>query len=224
MMGLGAKPTEIGPIRYYFKEHPNPKGVFIMFHGNGGSACDRYDYLESLQSLPLHFVFIEYPGYAGDRARTSEKRILEQALHIADHFSENKIPLYIFGESLGTAPATYVAAKREVGGLILMSPFTSISDVAQHHYFYLPVKYIIRNPFKAYQWAPQVKASTLVLASPTDEVVPFKFTKKVMEYFTTPPKLIEFPDTSHNFMSVMNSDLFWTSIKDFLNEQIDKDR
>lgn len=36
----------------------------------------------------------------------------------------------IFGRSIGTGPATYLASKFKVGGLIIMSPYTNIKTVA----------------------------------------------------------------------------------------------
>ena len=45
-------------------------------------------------------------------------------------FEANKI--LIFGRSIGSGPATYLAAKREIGMLTLLSPFNNIKGLVKH--------------------------------------------------------------------------------------------
>ena len=40
--------------------------------------------------------------------------------------------IILFGRSIGSGPATLLASKRKPGALLLMSPFTSIKDVAKN--------------------------------------------------------------------------------------------
>jgi len=220
MQELGAKPKTLGPIRYHFRENAAAKGIFFLFHGNGGSACDRIDYIIELQELPLHFVFVEYAGYAGDKTKPSEPLILKEALELVDHFQKMNLPIALFGESLGAAVATYVASERNISALLLQSPFPSIAEVAQHHYFYVPVKWLSKNPFRSSKWAPKVTAPTLIIAATNDEVVPFKFTVQQIENFKIKPQLVELGRTSHNFMSILHAKTYWGAIRKFLEAHL----
>ena len=79
---------------------------------------------------------MEYPGYGvyEDPEGTSEEKILKDSelvynfLRDAGKLEEKDILL--FGRSLGSGPATHLAAKYDPGALMLMSPYTSIKSVA----------------------------------------------------------------------------------------------
>lgn len=45
--------------------------------------------------------------------------------------------LLIFGRSMGSGPATFLASKYNPGGLILMSPYTSIKNVVKSKVWFL---------------------------------------------------------------------------------------
>jgi len=50
-----------------------------------------------------------------------------------------------FGESLGTVVAVDLAVEHPPAALVLRSPFTSMADVGQHHYPFLPVRLLLRD-------------------------------------------------------------------------------
>lgn len=75
---------------------------------------------------------VEYPSYGvyEDLAGPSETKIYADA-ELAYTFALKKAKLrqkdiIILGRSLGSGPATHLAAKYQPGGLILMSPLSSI--------------------------------------------------------------------------------------------------
>jgi pimeloyl-ACP methyl ester carboxylesterase len=91
-------------------EVPNPKGVWLMMHGNAGQASDR-DYV--LPHLPKSdaFYVLEYPGY-GNREGKPGRRTINAAANQAFHALRAqypKLPLGVIGESIGTGPACQLA-------------------------------------------------------------------------------------------------------------------
>lgn len=79
---------------------------------------------------------IEYPGYSIYKESKSSKKILEDAIYVFDYLtnilSVNPNHIYVLGRSIGSAPSCYLSSKRNFAGLILMSPFTSIQNVAKN--------------------------------------------------------------------------------------------
>ena len=76
---------------------------------------------------------MEYPGYSHYKGVCDTARIENDSINVFDFLvreanvsNENII---IIGRSIGSGPATYLASKRKVGALVLISPFTSIKEL-----------------------------------------------------------------------------------------------
>jgi len=84
----------------------------------------------------MYVLLVEYPGYSIYKEDKDSDKILEDSLTVFD-FLINVLKvensnIFVFGRSLGSGPSLYLSSKRKVGGLILMSPFTSIQAVAEN--------------------------------------------------------------------------------------------
>lgn len=219
---LGAEAKTLNQIRYYEKRNPSYASTLIYFNGNGGRACDRIHVIEDLSGLPLNFIFVEYPGYAESRTSVvpSEKQILKEALQIFDHLRAEhpQERIFIFGESLGSGVATFLGANREVSGIILQAPYTSLAEVGQTHYPLFPVSLLLKHPFRASEWAPSVKAPVLILRAERDEIIPPEISLQQIDNFAASrrPKVITLNGATHNTMSLLDADTYWKAIREFL--------
>lgn len=78
---------------------------------------------------------MEYQGYGLHYGYTDSDSLLEDALTVYDHLTHElgvaSSDLIIFGRSIGSSPACYVARHRNPAALILMSPFKSIKELAR---------------------------------------------------------------------------------------------
>lgn len=224
MKNQGAKPIDVvsenSHLRFYLKTDLTAQKWLIVFHGNGGSACDRAYIAEFLRRSHINIVFAEYPGYSGDTEAPSQEAILSNANHLYQFVKgtyAKSSPVFVFGESLGTGVATYVASKNEIAGLILQSPYTSISDVAAFHYPYiLGIHWLVKDSFQAKDWAPKVTAPVLVFHGSVDEIVPFEIGEKESEQFKTPTRFIRIEDAGHNDIMLKNHAQEWAQIEDFI--------
>ena len=111
--------------------------LVIFFHGNAEDLGISYEMLDHMRTaLRINMMAVEYPGYGiyEDPDGPSEEKIFSDAdlvysfVQMMSTLKEKDIIL--LGRSLGSGPATYLAANNEPGGLILMSPYTSIKSVA----------------------------------------------------------------------------------------------
>jgi pimeloyl-ACP methyl ester carboxylesterase len=103
------------------------------------------------------------------------------------------------GRSLGSGVAVYVAALRPVTRLVLVTPFDSLEEVAALHFFYVPVRWLLRDKFESWRFAPHVTAPTLIIAAEHDEVVARASTELLRSRFRS--GLCSFrvlADTGHN--------------------------
>ena len=209
-------------IRFYLRQLTTAKGWVIHFHGNAGGVCDRSFILENLGDLDLNIILAEYPGYSGNANKPGEKAFLSNARALLNYVKEqNKddLPIFLYGESLGTGVSIKLASEFDIEGLILQSPYTSIAEIGQHHYPYLPVKLLAKHKFKADEWAKQVKSDVIILHGKKDRIIPIKFGKGLSTSFPGNVDFHEFPDKGHNDM--VNANLsYWNTIRSFLTKRI----
>ena len=78
---------------------------------------------------------MEYPGYGLYYGSTNADKLLDDALCVYDHMINEldvaETDIIVFGRSIGSSPACYVAKHRNPAALILMSPFKSIRETAR---------------------------------------------------------------------------------------------
>ena len=83
----------------------------------------------------MHVIGVEYPGYGVYKGKSSEQRILQDVVNVYDYLTKKMNlkgeNLILFGRSIGTGPATYLASEKKIGALLLMSGYTCIRAVAK---------------------------------------------------------------------------------------------
>ena len=207
-------------VRYLIRTDPRAKGWLVIFHGNASTACSSLAYYMDLRDLKVNFILAAYPGYEGDHQKPGEALFLKNAEALLDHLNQQnsgKLPVILLGESLGSGVATYLASVRPVGGLILRTPYTSISDLGAYHYPFLPISMINRNPFPAYLWARAVNCPVLILHGTSDRTVPFQFGQRLAGSFRFPVEFVAIGGADHNSISAAGDGIFWEKIKTFIN-------
>ena len=175
--------------------------TLFYFHGNGGNLANRAARFAALQARGIGLVALSWRGYGGSTGTPSEDALLADALHVYDALRAAGMPaqsIVPFGESLGTAVAVYVAAHREVGAVVLQSPFTTMTEVAQWHYPLLPVSLALRDTYRASDWIGRVQAPLFVIHGRRDTIVPFTFGARLFELATAPKRLVAVDNGGHN--------------------------
>ena len=117
----------------WFVERPGAALVTLFLHGNAGNLSYRIGEFESIPAAGSSLLMIDYRGYGRSSGWPTEKRLYRDADAAYDYllkrgYSPGRIVLH--GESLGTAVAVDLAARRPCGGLILEAPFTSAHELA----------------------------------------------------------------------------------------------
>lgn len=172
----------------------------MVFHGNGGEALHR-QWVVELATPRTAVALVEYPGYGGRRGEPSEKNILRAALEAYDALVLRypKVPVVVLGESLGTGVAAYLAAHRPVERLALVSPYTSIEDVAAKHYPWLPVRWLLRDRYRTAEFLRQVTVPLAVIHGGDDTLIPAEFAETLVEGYGGASKLLTLlPRVGHN--------------------------
>ncbi len=183
--------------------HVPPRGdrpVLVYFHGNGGALNLRAPRFHHVVADGTGLVALSYRGYGGSTGRPSEQGLIRDAQAAYDFAAARYPPgrIVLWGESLGTAVAVALAATHEVGGMILEAPFTSAADVGAAAYPFVPVRWLIKDPFRSDLRIAKVTAPILMMHSARDRVVPIRFGERLFALANEPKRFVRFADGGHD--------------------------
>ena len=179
----------------------NPKSVILYFHGNAGNLSSWGAVGEYFVELDYDVFIMDYRTYGKSTGKLSEAAFYKDAQfcydYLKQHYPDSEIILY--GRSLGTGIATYLASKNKVKLLILETPYFNMVEVAKSHFPFLPINSLLRYKFPTNEFITSVTCPVVVFHGNEDEVVPFSSGKKLFEVL---PKsqgtFIEIEGGSHN--------------------------
>jgi fermentation-respiration switch protein FrsA (DUF1100 family) len=191
-------PTADGTVIHGWYVPPPPGGSgysLLHLHGNAGNISHRLEWLRILQRAGVGVLLLEYRGYGLSEGEPSEDGLHLDAQAGWDWLrSELELPserILLFGESLGGAVAARLATEVEAAGLVLFSAFTSVPDVAAHHYRWLPVHQLARIWFPTVDYLPGVQMPVLLMHSPDDEIVPVSHAHALLQVAPEPRFFIQ---------------------------------
>jgi pimeloyl-ACP methyl ester carboxylesterase len=224
ILALGFTPKRVERdgevVRMLWRKGKKAKGTVLMFHGNGGTVCYRTFYAQHLVSEDWNVALAEYPGYGPNSGVASEASILSNALAAYDvaQVEGKKLPVIVYGESLGSGPATYVGAKREPAALVLHTPYPSLTAVSLHFFHYLlPVGLWIRHPMRAERWAPDVICPVLALHGDADTLIPIRLGRREASHFKN-LRFVTIPGADHNDVATRDLNAYWVNLRIFCEQ------
>lgn len=157
----------------------NSKNIIIMFHGNAEDIFGARTMGETLcKKVKMNVIIVEYPGYSIYQSEPSTDKILENTTIIYDYikqiFDITDKNIFIFGRSIGTSPAIYLASKRKPNALFTVSAFTSIKSVADNLVGFL--KILVRERLESIDYIRNITCPILFIHGQNDHLIPFKET------------------------------------------------
>jgi len=189
------------PCLYLKCRIPTSK-TLMYFHGNAEDLNTSYEFLQNLSNnLLVNVVAQEYPGYGIYSGSSSEKKVLIDAETVYNHLlNELKISeenIFLFGRSIGSGPATWLASIKNPGMLILMSPFTSIRAVAKHLGGPL-ARLLVKERFKNLDFMKDVKCPVFIIHGKKDNLIPPLQAVKLYEAIKGKKKLYLAEEMTHS--------------------------
>lgn len=211
--------TEDGErIHGWYLPKEDAKWTVLMLHGNGGNISHRLQTLDLLNKIGVNTLIIDYRGYGRSEGTPSEQATYQDALAAWAHLTEHRTSaefVVVFGRSIGGAVAVWLAASVNPKGLILESTFSSVVDMAEHHYPFLPVRYISKFKYDSLSLAPSIRVPTLMLHSRQDTIVPFDLGLKLYEALPANKSFIEMRG-GHNDGYHVSGQSYINGLKNFI--------
>jgi hypothetical protein len=179
-----------------------PRATVILFNGNAGNRSHRAPLAARLADAGFHVCLFDYRGFGGNPGSPSEEGLQRdaRAVHAAVARRTDIDPgrIVLLGESLGTGVAVALAREVSPMALVLRSPFTSMADVAAHHYWFLPVRRLLWDRFDSLSRIRALTCPIAVIAGDRDRVVPIALSRRLFDAIPGPKTLVTVNGADHN--------------------------
>lgn len=193
--------------------------TLLYFHGNAGNISHRLHSIRQFHDLGLSVFIVDYRGYGQSEGSPGEDGLYRDAAAAWQYLTEVRgIPranIVVFGRSLGGSVASWLAAEQSPGALILDSSFTSVPDVGQEAYPWLPVKLLSRFRHATVEHVTKANCPVLIVHSQDDEIIPFHHGEAIFSA-ANEPKVFLALRGGHNDASITSEAVFVDGLRDFL--------
>ena len=197
----------------------------VIFHGNAGNLSVQESLMTPFLDLGLQVLLFDYRGFGLSSGTPTEKGLIEDGKAVV-RFLETELQLsrqqlVYFGKSLGTGVAVQLAARQPPARLILESAFDSLASVGQDHYFFLPVRWLMRDRFDVTSVISDVACPILFFHAERDEIISPRRGKKLFSLAPEPKKFVILPNARHNDPPQSFPSIYQDSLREFLDLSLD---
>ena len=169
----------------------------LYLHGNSATVASRTNLLRyaGFRGLGLNVLAPEYRGYGGLAGTPSEGALIVDAragyeyLRNVRRVAPERI--VIFGWSLGSAVAVALASEVPSAGVILEGAPASLVAIGERDYPWMPVRWVMRNPFESILRVERIAAPMLFLHSPEDRIIPIDEARRLFAAARAPKAFVE---------------------------------
>nr|MCH9765928.1 alpha/beta hydrolase [Alphaproteobacteria bacterium] len=176
------------------------KPTILYFHGNAGSLVTRGERVRKYQERGYGMFMMTYRGFGGSTGQASERANVADAKQAYDLLISNGVKatdIVLYGESLGSGIATQVAAAKQVAGLILDAPYTTMVEVAELHYPYLPARWFMTDRYQSTKYIARINAPLLIIHGEDDVVIPVSMGRALYQAAQEPKEIAIFRGAGH---------------------------
>ncbi len=194
-------PADSAPCLYLPAKKPSTK-VMLFFHGNAEDVASSRNLLKMVRRvIPIHIFAIEYQGYGIYKGSASAEAIQNDADLVMNYLLKfhhrAASDVIVFGRSIGSGPASYIASKYEVHSVILMSAFTSLRAMAKR-YVGAALQYLLAERFDNLECIKKSKCPAFLIHGKKDTIVPYTHSTELWKHISSSSILNLPPNMDHN--------------------------
>lgn len=176
--------------------HPQARGTIIYCHGNGLNIANRVGLCRDLHTLGVNVFIFDYRGYGQSKGFPSEKgtyRDARAAYEVvrARYDDADRPPVIVYGASLGSAIAAQLAHDKPVIGAVFEAGFTSVVDVGERLFPWLPVRWVAVNRYDAASRVATLAIPKLFAHSREDQLIPYDIGRALYDAAAPPKEFFE---------------------------------
>jgi len=195
----------------------------IYFYGNGSSIERSGNHVQRLRERGVNVFMPDFIGYGMSDGEPSETGCYATATAAYDYITgPGKVSpghIVIMGRSLGTALAIDLAARRPCAGLVTVSAFTSMAEMACHDYPFVPLvigSALLKHKFLSESKIPKVQCPIMIVHARDDIRVPFSMAAQLEKAAHKSVTRIDVPTGGHNQVLEEGGKPLYTAMAQFI--------
>jgi len=161
----------------------NPKGVVLYFHGNAGDLSRWGTVVSMFPRIGYDAIVMDYRTYGKSKGKLSQDALLADAkkfyAHTLERYNESDILLY--GRSLGSGLACFLATENQPRMVLLESPYYSLRSIARHRFPFLPVDWLLRYHLDSNEYVKEIRSPIALFHGDEDKVIPWESGKALFD-------------------------------------------
>lgn len=200
-----------GRLHGLYLRAPAAQGVVLYFHGNGGHLATGWtEAAAPFIAQGLDVYMIDYRGYGKSRGHRTQATLLADALAAYDWLAQDwdAAAIRLYGRSLGSGFAAYVAAERPARTLLMETPYYALDAVAAGRFPWLPVRWLMRFPMPSYRWLAQASCPVHWIHGDQDQVIPVAHSRRLQALLPA-GTFVEVPGGHHHDLALFPGFARW---------------
>lgn len=198
-------------VHGWWLPRPGATGAVLYSHGNAGNLSHRGPgVVRWANEMNSSVLIYDYPGYGRSDGRANEPKCYAAAESayqwLTDVQKVDPRNILLIGASLGGSMAVELARNHDHRAVVLIKPFSSIPDMAQVRFPWLPARYLVRHQFNNVAKLPECHRPVFVVHGTADTIVPFHLGERVYEAANQPKEFLRLEGHDHN--TSLPSDFF----------------
>lgn len=207
----------------WFLKVADPLGAVIFSHGNAGNIAGRLRAARALAEMGFSVLLYDYRGYGASSGSPSEEGTYldAEAAHgwLVEQGGFVPSEIIAYGRSLGGGVAAELSIRRPVAGVFLESTFTSVPDMAERIYPWIPLRWFPCIEYDNLAKVAQIQAPLAVAHSPEDELIPIQMGAALFEAAGSTAEWIE-GTGGHNSPGVVTNPATRERVERFLRSAV----
>lgn len=208
-------------ISTFYFHNPRADKTILYFHGNAGNASQRLPLVKDLAELNSNVLLVDYRGYGLSSGKPSERGIYLDARtalqFLVDELHTDLSKIFVYGRSIGSAAAIDLVKDNNAAGLILVTPLSSASELAEISGME-NIASIAGDAFNNVDKLSLYKGPVLIIHGDRDEVLPVEMGRRLWMMRDSRARYLEIPNAGHNDIIQTDRNKFYGSIQHFCDD------
>jgi uncharacterized protein len=188
----------INLVKFFTKKYPR-NGIVLYYHGNMENITHYANFVTPFLKNGYEVWMEDYPGFGKSRGVITEQKLYDQAL-LVKKMAEAELQsdsIVVYGKSLGTGIAAYVASKSNAKKLILETPYYSIPSMFAAYAPIYPTQIMSTFKIPTYQFLENIAYPIVIFHGTNDGVIPYSNAQKLVPLLKPTDKFITVPKADH---------------------------
>jgi pimeloyl-ACP methyl ester carboxylesterase len=184
----------------FFPKNPVPKGVVLYFHGNTGNVIRYEKYVKNFTKHGYEVWMPDYPGYGKTTGKLSEENMNIEAREVYKlaHSKYAADSIIVYGKSLGTGVASFIAAKQKCKRLILETPYYSIPSLFSSYAPIYPTTRMSHFKFPVGEYLKEINVPVTIFHGTADKVIFYRNSARLKKILRPGDEFITIENGGHN--------------------------